>query len=269
MMFRSWFARPALAATVTALIMTASPTLAESVTACTLGKVCYCVESGLSGAINEEIGVIWGLIAKQRSQGKAVGYMSVPLSTVEGSYFPLNVKVAARVKERVEERLGVRSAWLLNPGAPNIGLPGGAHGAEYMLMWTRVLEGSDGLAPDFDFVYFVGPGDFAQYLGLDGRGDLEKLEAYYDGLAKTDEGIRAVDKIKFRNYYGLRASVSFSLGSHDEWNIVRAINQRRREAAGPDGIVKQLAVYFDGHAVPPGMFEAPVADGYVGACKPK
>ena len=239
---------------------------AEAVTECTTGKFCYCVDTGMKAAIDQQVAAIRSLLAKQRSQGKAIGYVSIPLSTIEGSYLPVNAKVAAKVKEQVEDRLGVRSAWLLNPGAASFNLPQGARGAEYMLMWTRVLEGDNGLAPDFDFAYFVGPADFTKYFGFDGRADMEKLDAFYDGLAKTDPGISNVDKIKFRNYYALRASVSFSLGSHDEWNIVRAINTKRREADKQAGIVRQLGVFFEGRAVPPGMFEAPVDAGTAGAC---
>jgi hypothetical protein len=44
-----------------------------------------------------------------------------------------------------------------------------------------------------------------------GRADMAKPERYYDGHAKTDAGLRAINKTDFRNYYGLPASVSFSL----------------------------------------------------------
>ena len=181
-----------IAAASTCILSAICPAHAEPVTTCTIGKVCYCVDSGLSSAIDREVGVIESLIATQRSQGKAIGYLSVPLSTAEGSDSPLNAKVSAHVKERVEERLGVRSAWLLNPGAPTIALPPGAHGAEYMLMWTRVLEGSDGLGPDFDFVYFVGPNDFAHYLGLDGHSDLEAGATTTALPRRTRKSVRSI-----------------------------------------------------------------------------
>jgi hypothetical protein len=72
-------------------------------------------------------------------------------------------------------------------------------------------------------------------------------------------------KSGFRNYYGLRASVAFSYGSHDEWNIARLINDRRRGDAD-FGIAQQLAVLFDGQPVSPGGYEAPTASGDVGRC---
>ncbi len=96
---------------------------------------------------------------------------------------------------------------------------------------------------------------------------MEKLEDYYDSLAKTDEGVKAVSKRAFRDYYALRASVAYSYGSHDEWNIVRAINQKRRAADPKSGIATQMGIFFDGQPVAPGLFEAPIAAGDADACR--
>jgi hypothetical protein len=74
-----------------------------------------------------------------------------------------------------------------------------------------------------------------------------------------------ITKAGFRNYYGLRASVVFSYGSHDEWNIARLINDRRRGATDY-GIANQLAIFFDGHPQTPGGYESPTANGDVGRC---
>jgi hypothetical protein len=239
---------------------------AESATECTASKFCYCVNAAVKPAIEKQVGVIRGLIAEQKAQGKTVGYMSIPLSTVAGAYFGVNVKIAEEVKKRVEQRFGAALTWLLNPGAKEMSLPRGATGADYMLMWTTVLEGKTGLGEDFDFVYFVGPSEFAQHFALNGSGDLVKIDAYYDALLKTDAGLAKVDKKAFREYYALRASVAFSYGSHDEWNIVRALNEARR--ANKDyGIARQLPVLFDGRAVSPALFDAPVSPGNAGECK--
>jgi hypothetical protein len=101
-----------------------------------------------------------------------------------------------------------------------------------MLMWTRVLEGATGAGRGFDFVYFAGAHDFRQALKL-GEADLMgQLNAEYDKRAVTDPDIKNVDKRLFRDY-ALRASVAFSLGSHDEWNIVRTINETRRQQEYP------------------------------------
>jgi hypothetical protein len=70
-----------------------------------------------------------------------------------------------------------------------------------------------------------------------------------------------------RDYCALRASVAFSYGSHDEWNIVRVINQKRHDADSKTGIARQMGVFFDGKPVPPGLFETAVAAGDARACR--
>jgi hypothetical protein len=255
----------ALAAALSAVGLSPAPANADTATECTLDKFCYCVDVALKGVIDQQVTMIRDQIGKQKAQGKAIGYMSIPISTIAGSYYGVNVKVGAQVKNRVESRFGPYYAWILNPGDVQAGLPQGASGADYMLMWTKVLEGKTGLGEDFDFVYFVGPAEFARYFSLDGRGDMEKLDAYYDGHVKSDPNLEKVDKKSFREYYALRASVAFSLGSHDEWNIVAALNAARR-ASKDYGIARQLGVFFDGRPVAPGLFETPIAAGDAGAC---
>jgi hypothetical protein len=238
---------------------------AEKVTECTRGGFCYCVNAELRGAIQQNISDIRAIVAAERAKGKAVGYLSIPISTVAGSYIGENVRIAAEIKERVEERLGVHAAWLLNTAGSNVTLPSEATGADYMLMWTKVLEGESGLG-DFDFVYFTGPSDFARHFSLDGKADLEKLEAYYDATARTDPELKKVDRRAFRDYYGLRASVAYSFGSHDEWDIIRVLNQKRVADANY-GIARQIAVLFDAQPAAPGLFETSVIAGNAGACK--
>jgi hypothetical protein len=149
-------------------------------------------------------------IRAQRDLGKAIGYISIPISTIEGGYFGVNSDTANDVGARLEARMGKDLVWTLNPGAKEWSLPGSPTGADYMFMWATVLEGTDSLGSDFDFFYFVGPSDFAALLKLDGTADMQKLEAYYDKRAATDPGITKVDKRAFRNFYALRASVAFS-----------------------------------------------------------
>jgi hypothetical protein len=126
---------------------------AGDTTECTIGQFCYCVNVDLREPIQQRVAHIRSLLARQRAEGKATGYMSIPLSTLGGSYLPVNAEVAADVKRSVEARFDIRDAWLLNPASSDFTLPSNATGADYMLMWTRVLEGDDGLGKDFDFVY--------------------------------------------------------------------------------------------------------------------
>jgi hypothetical protein len=252
--------------------MSAAPDAhAARVTECTAINICYCVETDIKGAIDTNISRIRQMIAEQKSFGKAIGYMSLPISTVGGAYSGINVDVAAKTKDRVEKRFGGNSVWILNPGGSGFSLPSGANGADYMLQWTRVLEGPSGNGEDFDFFYFVGPADFASALGLTGEGDMEKIDAIFDQRYAADEGLRkAVEQDKtskaaFRNYYGLKASIAFSYGSHDEWNILRLINDKRRGGT-QFGVANQIASFYDGHATPPSAAEQGISSGYVGRC---
>ena len=99
----------------------------------------------------------------------------------------------------------------------------------------------------------------------------KKIDAYFERRLATDPNLKkAVDEKKvskrtFRDYYALRASVAFSLGSHDEWNIARLLNERRRGVEA-FGIPNQLSIFFDGQPVNPGNFETAAASGDVGRC---
>ena len=267
----------AAAAVVAASAMPWAPAQAAPVTECTAFRVCYCMNSDFRAAIDDKVAWYRSTIAAEKAKGKAIGYLSVPLSTAGGGYFGVNREVAAAVKQRVEARYGEAAVWLLNPTAKEADLPAQngvrAGQGDYMLMWTRILEGARGLGEDFDFVYFAGPSDFAGYFGLTGKGDLERIAAYFaERLEKDADLKRAVERgtvnaAAFRNYYGLRASTSFSAGAHDEWNVIRAVNARRRDDPA-FGIVSQLPVLFDGRAAFSAEAEQGVAPGNAGACKP-
>src|SRR5256714_13110609 len=163
---------------------------AARLTECTAINICYCVETDIKPAIDTNISKIRQTIAEQKSAGKAIGYMSLPISTVGGAYSGINVDVAAKTKDKVEKRFGEKSVWILNPGGAGFSLPSGANGADYMLQWTRVLEGPAGMGEDFDFFYFVGPLDFATSLGLTREGDMEKIEDLFDRRYAADHGLR-------------------------------------------------------------------------------
>ena len=268
--------RAALSLTAAVSMFAPAAAIAANVTECTGVAVCYCINGDFKDAIAEKVDYYRKAIAAERAKGKAIGYMSVPLSSTGGGYFNLNREVAEKIKERVETRLGPNSAWLLNPTAREADLPTlnnvRAGQGDYLLMWTRILEGPKALGEDFDFIYFVGPTDFAGFFGLTGKDDMDRIAAYFDDrLAKDADLKRAVErgsvsKAAFRNYYALRASAAFSLGAHDEWNVIRAVNQRRRDDKAL-GVANQLPVMFDGRAVSSGEYEQQVAGGNVGACK--
>ena len=247
-----------------------SPAMAQTkTTECTKIGICYCVNSELKPAIEAKVAAFRQMAADQRKAGKAVGYLSVPLSPTGGGYMKLNFEVAAAAKAAIEKRFGPDFVWVLNPGNADANLPGGS-GADYMLMWTSVLEGRDGLGEDFDFVYFAGPQDFARVFELDGTADMVRIDQYFDKRVKTDPDLEkavqgGLTKPAFRKYYALKASSAVSKGSHDEWNIIRLINERRRND-GRLGVGNQLSVMFDGRGVPAVDAESAVSEGYVGKC---
>jgi hypothetical protein len=252
-----------------AVTLTPEPVLAAKATECTKIAICYCVNDDLKPLIEAKVAKFREVLAAQRKAGKAIGYMSVPLSTIGGGFFNVNMEVAASARAHIEQRFGADQVWVLNPGVAEANIPNGS-GADYMLMWTTILEGKDGLGEDFDFVYFVGPRDFARYFGLDGRSDMLKIEQYFDNRSKTDADLKkavekGLTKSAFRNYYALKASTTFSKGAHDEWNITRSLNERRRSHER-FGIANQLVVLFDGAGVTPAGSEAPTSEGYVGKC---
>lgn len=248
-----------------------APSTAAKVTDCAKVGVCYCLNDEHRAAIDANVRKFRQTIADQRKAGKSVVYLSVPLSSAGGGNFGVNREVAAATKKAIEKRFGADYVYVLDPTTPDADLPRGAGGSEYMVMWTAVLEGADGIG-DFDAAYFAGPNDFARHFGFDGSDDVAKLDAYYDRRAANDPDFAkavqgGLDKPTFRRYYALRASSTVSRGAHDEWNIIRLINDRRR--ADPRlGTPGQIPILFDGQGVAPPQFESPVSDGYVGRCTP-
>ena len=254
----------------TLLVLLAPPVDAAKTTECTRIGICYCVNDELKTVIAGRVERFRQVIAEQRKAGKIVGYLSVPLSATGGGNFNVNKEVAESAKAAIEKRFGSEFVYVLNPGTLDADLPKGT-GADYRLMWTSLLEGGDGLG-EFDFVYFAGPQDFGRYFGFDGTNDVGKLDAYFDKRAKSDPDFEkaaqsGLTKAAFRRYYALRASSTVSRGAHDEWNIFRLINERRR-ADAKLGTGNQIPILFDGRGVAPADAEASVSEGYVGKCAP-
>lgn len=271
---QTFLARLFIAAAISASLIPAA--FAAKTTECTQLKLCYCVNDDFKPLIEAKVKFFRAAIAEQKAKGKAVGYISVPLSTLGGGYFDVNAEVSLAAKKRVEARLGEANSWALHPGSneSDLTLPSGARGSndDYMLMWTRILEGPSGMGDDFDFVYFVGPSDFAAVFALTGVADMDKIGSYFDDRLGKDAGLKRevdrgrVTRTTFRNYYALKASVTFSNGAHDEWNIFRQLNERRR-ADAKYGVANQIPMLFDGKGVAPAVAEQTITAGVSGACK--
>ncbi len=161
-------------------------------------------------------------------------------------------------------------------------------GGDYMRMWTRILveDGDGDLGRRWDAMYFIGPADARDFFAESGSGTWSAgVEDYFarqitmnrefhdtftppfdgpDGERLEGDEERAEwarRRHAFLRYYTLRAGVVFSLGSHDEWNIWRLLNERRR-AQGREALGDQIAGFFEGRQLDPAAVAAPVPPGY-------
>jgi hypothetical protein len=149
----------------------------------------------------------------------------------------------------------------------------------------------------FDAFYFIGPRDVQSFFIREGANLTTGIQTYFAQKYASDGGFRTAyhaeediwedvgppspitkniyDKrqdwqnarFRFLRYYGLRASANFSLGCHDEWLILKELNERRmqhsRGSNNLDGDVgERIAAYFDGSQVDPASSESAVTRGY-------
>src|SRR5260370_35546331 len=115
-----WKIAIAVVAAALALGALASAEEAE-VTKCTALDICYCVNTKYLDAITANVSRVRQLIADNKAKGKAVGYLSVPLSPAGGGSYQVHSDAAKRITSDVEKRLGLGSVWILNPRAEGSG----------------------------------------------------------------------------------------------------------------------------------------------------
>lgn len=153
----------------------------------------------------------------------------------------------------------------------------------------------------FDAYYFLGPKDVSDFFCAGNSVSLtDGIESYFARRFATDPDFRdnfSVDGINWRKgwvrdpslgeddrklqlelrhqwtavrrqflkFYALKASVNFSLGSHDEWEIYRQINAlRRTDSQQGDnlGIAEQVGGFFDQSQIDPSACETVLSRGY-------
>jgi hypothetical protein len=228
-----------------------------------LGTI-YCVYEDFLPTLDAKVAQIRASVRDERAKGKFIGYISVPLSSTGGGSMEINGRVSADLKARLEADYANR-VWMLSPSAVEAAIPEvsglAARGQEYMYMWTQVLAGDDGRGRDFDFFYFVGPSDFWRVLNLTPQTSIATLEKLADKAGLSGDAKRT-----FVSYYAFRASATASKGAHDEWNLLRLINEIRRSDKAY-GIGSQIASYFDSRAVEIDDQESAVTTGYEGPCR--
>jgi len=106
----------AIALAAAALVSPQPAGAAGLVTACTPLDICYCVNSDYREVIEANVARVRQLIASNKAQGMAIGYLSIQLSPARGGSFAVNSEIAAKVGQNVTARFGAKSMWLLNPG---------------------------------------------------------------------------------------------------------------------------------------------------------
>jgi hypothetical protein len=227
-----------------------------------LGSI-YAVDPHFDKSIAERIALARQHLREQRKAGKFTAYLSVPISPRGGSWQPTNVEITGFTKQRLEAKHG-GTVWFLNPCEYQLFKVDGREpeGGEFLYMWTEILAGEDGRGSGFDMVYFLGPSDVSMFFAKYQRaGELlnDSIHRYVD--LQTDAAFRREIAgnperlLAFRRFYQLRASVAWSKGAHDEWNIFVRINKKR-------GVGEQIPIYFDGRAVSPAEMETEIAPGY-------
>ncbi len=222
----------------------------------------YCANPAFDAVARAQAEKIRQDVRAQRSAGKLVVYASTPISPRGGGVTAVNLEIAASVKTKLEKEYG-GAVWVMDPGRyqlPDVD-DKSAGGGDYMVMWTAVLAGDDGLARDFDMIHFTGPNDMRAYFAC-GHDDVSGcLSRWIDARAARDAKFRqdiadnAAARLAFVRYYAMRASATFSTGAHDEWNIAVRVNKKRR-------LGDQLSMFFDGRPLSPAEMETEIAPGY-------
>jgi len=258
-----WLSRAAL---VLGVLLFAAPAAAQScraprVPVDTSVGMKYCADAAFDPILAAQVQKIRADVRAARQAGRLIVYASTPISPRGGGLEKVNVEIAAAVKARLEKTLGA-GAWVLDPGAYQLTSVDGKApgGGEYMVMWTRVLGGDDGAGRDIDMVHFTGPEDMRIFFGCAADDVTGCLERWLASRAAGDAALRRAAgdpeaRRAFVRYYAMRASAAYSAGAHDEWNIVVRINRKR-------ALGDQIAVFFDGRAVPPSAMETEIAPGY-------
>jgi hypothetical protein len=175
-----------------------------------------------------------------------------------------------------------------------------------VLVENGVRIGNRDVRPDlvntgqsFDAFYFLGPRDAHSFFLTEGETLTAGIQAYFARKFASDADFReeysdpepswarlgartalnedayrlrdrwTIKRLDFFRYYSLKASANFSLGSHDEWLIFRALNALRRDKTRDPGkfmadgdVGDQIAGFFDGGQIDPASTEIQLSRGY-------
>ena len=155
-------------------------------------------------------------------------------------------------------------------------------GGDYMRMWTKILAENKPVEPvtqnvgdRFDMFYFIGPQDVAEFFVQGTSQNLtaaiegylarkhatdHRFVAHFEKLSTTPAAWISARKNFFR-FYAIKSSANFSLGSHDEWNIFRLLNEKRQQDP-KERVGARIAGFFDGRQIDLASAEAVTSKGY-------
>ena len=263
--------KPTMLAVCSPTLALPVPAHAAKVTDCAKVGLCYCVNDEHKAAITGKIDK-FRAAHRRAAQGRQGGRLPERAADVGGRR-QLQRQQGSR-RRRPSRRSRSASAPTTStcsiPARPTPTCRKGARGTEYMVMWTALLEGADGMG-DFDFVYFAGPQDFARYFGFDGNNDMAKLDAFFDKRVavrsrtsrRRSQG--GLTKAAFRTL--LRAARLVDREPRRARRVEHLPHDQRQAPRGQqDGTPGQIPVLFDGQGVAPPHREATVSEGYVGKC---
>ena len=110
--------------------------------------------------------------------------------------------------------------------------------------------------------------DFRDNYSVEGINWGEELDASNQRVSRTSIEEKLINEWKkmrldFFRFYSLKASVNFSVGSHDEWNIWIRLNQKRIEKMDRKTAIGSLIPgFFEGRQVTPSDFINRTYSGY-------
>ena len=228
-------------------------------------KFIYESKSGLEFKVQPELvpeiekltNIISETIYKHKKNGEFIAYLSVPISPRGGGDFKTNVEITKAVAKNIVKQFGSK-LWVLNPSEYQ--LPEIAGGGDYMAIWSDILAGDNGRGDDFDLIYFLGPNDVWSFFSATGEDRIGTIENWLLEKSNTDRNYLEImddnkKKNNFLKFYGIRGSVAYSKGAHDEWNLISFLNSKR-----PIG--ENISIYFDGKPIEPGDYSDLTEAGY-------
>ena len=168
----------------------ARPAHAAKVTECTKIGICYCVNDEHKAAIDAKVDQFRQILAEQRKAGKAVGYLSVPLTSAGGGNFNVNKEVAESAKVAIEKRLRRR---LRLRAQSRHARRRPARGSTRRRLHGDVDDAARGYrrhSATSTSSTSPGPQDFARYFGFDGNDDMAKLDAFFDKRVQVRSRVR-------------------------------------------------------------------------------